>query len=71
MKEEIGDIDYSILFECILRRLEIEDLKDSDKNQLLKIYDENNSVGFHTYGEQFGPIHLNQTLVGVVFGKKQ
>jgi hypothetical protein len=27
-------------------------------------------VGFHTYGEQFNAMHLNQTLTGIAFGSR-
>ena len=26
-------------------------------------------VGFHTYGEQYNAMHLNQTLTGIAFGR--
>lgn len=71
IKEDLGEVECSVLFECILRRIEIEALNESDKVKLLDFYNQNNSIGFHTYGEQYGPIHLNQTLVGVVFGKRK
>ena len=71
VQEDVGEVECSVLFECILRRIEIEGLSENDKIKLLDVYSQNNSLGFHTYGEQYGPIHLNQTLVGVVFGKRK
>jgi hypothetical protein len=32
------------------------------------VLQENNTIGFHTYGEQFRGVHVNQTLVGIAFG---
>ena len=28
------------------------------------------AVGFSTYGEQIGPVHANQTLTGVILGRR-
>ncbi len=54
-----------IVFECILRKLELEDLQVKDKAfEALKGL---NPVGFHTYGEQFNGVHINQTISGVAF----
>lgn len=52
--------------ECILRRLEvIEKDLTSDVSNIMKRH---NVVGFHTYGEQYNSIHVNQTLTGVIIG---
>jgi hypothetical protein len=29
---------------------------------------DNNVVGFNSYGEQFGGIHINQTFTGIAIG---
>jgi hypothetical protein len=34
-----------------------------------EIYRRFGVTGFHTYGEQFNAMHLNQTLTGIAFGK--
>lgn len=68
---KLGNLECSILFECILRRLEVEQMQDYQKDSLFELYRENNCIGFHTYGEQFGNVHINHTLIGVVFGKKR
>ena len=53
-------------FDCILRRLEIQDRNlFGAANELLSRYP---FIGFSTYGEQFNSIHVNQTLTGVVLG---
>jgi len=65
----LGELDSSILFECILRRIEVLVLPEKKKNELFTIYKRMKCIGFHTYGEQFGLVHINQTLTGVAFGK--
>lgn len=60
-----GGVAGAVLFNCCLRRLEMDakDLSDKFPSALAGIP----SAGFHTYGESwFG--HVNQTLTGVVFG---
>lgn len=61
---------FSLLFECILRRLEVLQMEEEEIQQICDLYCDNRAVGFHTYGEQFGAIHINQTLTGVIFGSK-
>ncbi|MGH1468998.1 MAG: FIST N-terminal domain-containing protein [Bdellovibrionales bacterium] len=68
MKSKLGELDSCVLFECILRRLEILSINEADKERIMKCYKENNAMGFHTYGEQFGGIHVNQTITGIAFG---
>lgn len=62
-------IDIVLGFECVLRRL------DAENRQLMRqmedLYRRYNVVGFHTYGEQFNAMHLNQTLTGIAFGARR
>ncbi|MEI3855714.1 MULTISPECIES: FIST N-terminal domain-containing protein [Ensifer] len=52
-----------LAFDCILRRLEAEEKQIvGPLSELLRRY---SVVGFSTYGEQFGPMHVNQTMTGV------
>ncbi|MEM8755393.1 MAG: FIST N-terminal domain-containing protein [Pseudomonadota bacterium] len=57
--------DFILGFECVLRRLEIEqkrlDARVSD------IFRRRRVLGFNTYGEQHRGVHMNQTFVGVAF----
>lgn len=53
--------------ECILRRIEVIDRNVRDSVD--RIMSENNVIGFHTYGEQFNAIHVNQTFTGVAIGE--
>jgi hypothetical protein len=70
LEDEVGEITDTLLFECILRRLEINSFDANDKSKINKFYENRKCLGFYTYGEQFGSVHINQTLTGVVFGKK-
>lgn len=52
-------------FDCVLRRLEIE--QKSLREEASSVLRQYRVVGFNTYGEQFGGIHMNQTFVGLAF----
>jgi hypothetical protein len=65
--QEIGGIDFVIGFDCVLRRLDAENRQI--RHQMEDMYRRYRIVGFHTYGEQFNAMHLNQTLTGIAFGK--
>ena len=55
-----------VMFDCILRKLEIQEKKLEDKmKDVLKNY---NCLGFNTYGEQLNSTHINQTMTGVIIG---
>ncbi len=54
-----------LAFDCILRRIEAESRQQAGLvAQLLRRH---SVVGFNTYGEQMGPLHLNQTFSGFAF----
>lgn len=67
-RDQIGDVSLYIGFECLLRRL------DAEQHQLARdmseLYRQNRVVGFHTYGEQYGSMHVNQTFTGVAIGRR-
>jgi hypothetical protein len=52
-----------IACECVLRRLEIEETQV--KNAMRATLVRHKVVGFHSYGEQFNMLHVNQTFTGV------
>lgn len=64
--KSLGGIDLAIGFDCILRRLDAENRQI--RHLMSDLYREHRLVGFHTYGEQFSAMHLNQTLTGIAFG---
>lgn len=63
----LGGTDLVIGFDCILRRLDAESRQV--RHSVDEIYRQFGIAGFHTYGEQYNAMHLNQTLTGIAFGK--
>lgn len=55
--------DIILAFDCVLRRLEIEQKNLGDA--VSDLFHRFNVIGFSTYGEQHGGVHVNQTFVGV------
>jgi len=62
-RERIGDISAALLFNCILRHLEIE--AKGLKGQFLESFKGIEAAGFHTYGESWMG-HINQTITGLL-----
>ncbi|HYU16816.1 MAG TPA: FIST N-terminal domain-containing protein, partial [Candidatus Acidoferrum sp.] len=63
---DIGTPSLIIGCDCILRRLEIEQLDLVEPvGRLLAAH---RVIGFNTYGEQFNGIHVNQTFTGIALG---
>lgn len=58
-----GDLVDILGCDCILRRIEAEQKQVA--HQLSEILAEHKVVGFSTYGEQIGPLHVNHTMTGV------
>lgn len=68
VRSEIGEPQLTIGCDCILRSLEGKDTGVREK--LAAIFEENGTIGFATYGEQFDSMHVNQTFTGVAIGQK-
>lgn len=66
VERSLGGIEVVLGFDCILRRLDAENRQV--RHQLAQLYSRFRMVGFHTYGEQYNAMHLNQTLTGIAFG---
>ena len=67
IENNIDNPQFILFFDCILRRLEIEELGiQNEINKLIKHY---NVAGFSTYGEQIDSLHVNQTLTGIALGE--
>ncbi|HYC41907.1 MAG TPA: nitric oxide-sensing protein NosP [Noviherbaspirillum sp.] len=66
IEADIGRPQVVFGCDCILRQLEIDQcgLKDRVAEVLLAY----NTVGFNTYGEQYGGVHVNQTFTGIAIG---
>ncbi|MCX6074633.1 MAG: FIST C-terminal domain-containing protein [Campylobacterales bacterium] len=69
IREDIGKPQLVIGCDCILRNLEIS--QKNLKNSVGKIFKDNNTIGFSTYGEQYCGVHVNQTLTGIAIGTSQ
>jgi len=68
VERSLGGIDLVLGFDCILRRLDAENRQI--RRELNQLYNRYSVVGFHTYGEQYNAMHLNQTLTGIAFGAR-
>jgi len=51
--------------DCILRRIEAEQTQKT--RAVSDVLMRHNIIGFSTYGEQIGPLHVNHTMTGVAF----
>ncbi|WP_435312490.1 FIST N-terminal domain-containing protein [Primorskyibacter sedentarius] len=58
-----GPPDHILGCDCVLRRIEAGQAQKS--REISQILAENRVVGFGTYGEQIGALHVNQTFTGV------
>ncbi|WP_024285127.1 FIST signal transduction protein [Cellulomonas sp. KRMCY2] len=63
-RESLGTASGAVYFNCILRRLELDALDQTEP--FVDALGGIPSAGFHTYGETWLG-HINQTLTGVVF----
>jgi len=67
--EEFQEIYFTLGCDCILRRVENinkDSIRDFDETfRRLKF------IGFNSYGEQYKGVHFNQTMAGVVVGKRK
>lgn len=64
--DELGGISSMLVCDCILRQLEA--VRTGSRDALGDLFRRYHAVGFSTYGEQLGGIHINQTLTGIAFG---
>ena len=68
VNDKFSSVDLTLGCDCILRRLEIVNTNKAEA--MAPLLQELKFLGFSTYGEQFGALHVNQTLTCVVFGNK-
>lgn len=66
IRGEIGSLQLVIGCDCVLRTLELE--QSQLKSKASRILVEHNVVGFATFGEEFGAMHVNQTFTGAAIG---
>lgn len=58
-----GKPEFILGCDCILRRIEAG--RSQRSHEVSKVLRDHNVIGFSTYGEQIGGLHVNQTLTGV------
>lgn len=58
-----GEIDTVLACDCILRRIEAQQKQRT--GAVSEVLARHNVVGFSTYGEQFGAMHVNLTMTGI------
>lgn len=64
--DEIGDdgqVTDIVGCDCVLRRIEAEQIQVT--HELSDVLSRHRVIGFSTYGEQIGPLHVNHTMTGV------
>ncbi|MFN3241190.1 MAG: FIST N-terminal domain-containing protein [Planctomycetota bacterium] len=66
VRQQVGEPQLTIAFDCIQRRLAC--IREDTVAPVGAALERARSIGFSTYGEQFGGMHVNQTLTGVAFG---
>lgn len=66
IRAHIGQPELVLGCDCILRHLEMD--QKGLAAQVQEILQQNNVIGFSTYGEQFNAMHVNQTFTGVAIG---
>lgn len=65
LKSELGEIEFILGYNCILRALEAEQRQLHDELGAILSATANHVIGFDTYGEQLNGLHINQTLVAL------
>ncbi|MCB9877760.1 MAG: FIST C-terminal domain-containing protein [Planctomycetes bacterium] len=67
VRAAIGEPQLTIAFDCVQRRQAYG--REDATAAVGAVMEAARCIGFSTYGEQFGGIHVNQTLTGVAFGR--
>lgn len=67
LRAEIGRFELALGCDCILRNLEASE--SGVRPAIGELLRQNNVVGFSSYGEQYGGVHINQTLTGIAIGR--
>ena len=66
ISRELPGLHLVLGCDCLLRRIELEQNDGLEKAR--SILEEYPFIGFSTYGEQYGGIHISQTLTGIAIG---
>ena len=68
VREVLGPPQLVLGCDCVLRRLECD--RESLRDEVGRIFADNNVIGFAAYGEQFNAMHVNQTFTGIAIGQR-
>lgn len=69
VERRVPEAEVLLVFDCVLRRIELETRGlDEQVGQLMA---QKGAVGFNSYGEQVGPLHVNHTLTGIALGTQR
>ncbi len=66
ISSRLGHIQFTLAYDCVQRRIEL--IANDQLDSVSSILSKHNALGFSTYGEQFGSVHINQTLTGIIIG---
>ena len=66
IQNKIGEPQLILGCDCTLRHLEV--CQHGLQGRVSGIFQQNNVLGFNSYGEQFQGVHVNQTFTGVAIG---
>jgi len=68
VEQKVPDPAAVLVFDCVLRRIELEARGlDARVDELMA---KKRAVGFSSYGEQVGPLHVNHSLTGLAIGSR-
>jgi hypothetical protein len=68
VRNKLGEITCILGFDCFLRKPIYN--QQNTTHLVSELMKDHNVIGFHTYGEQYFHMHVNQTFIGIAFGKK-
>lgn len=68
IRESLGEPSVTLGFDCVLRHTEM--LSSDSVRDIERILLRMKTVGFSTFGEQYCGMHVNQTMTGIVFGRR-
>ena len=67
-REQVGEPVLTLGFDCMFRKLKYA-AHEADA-EIAQIMLNNKVIGFHTYGEQYNSLHVNNTFTAITFGKE-
>lgn len=68
IRESLGEPALTLGFDCVLRRTEM--VATGSLDDIERILLRANALGFSTFGEQYCGMHVNQTMTGIAFGRR-